>query len=71
MYQVGKMTLTRDGDRFTLTGDVMPSGLGSDHYQLIYEALEMAAASDDKFAQDFSLMRDEIVSLSSDWDEHQ
>lgn len=68
-YRMGSLTLKRAGKRFTLEGDVDPSNLGSDHFQLIFEALSMAADSDDPFKQDFALMLSELTEQSADWPE--
>lgn len=70
-YQFGKMKLVKNGTRFTLEGDVWPNDDGSDHFQLIYEALEIAAHSQDKFAPEFHDMVSELMNMSADWDNQQ
>lgn len=58
---------TTDG-RFTLEGNFhVTKTMQADHFQLIYEALEIAAHSDDKFAPAFRAMCDELMDLTRDW----
>lgn len=45
------------------------SAQGTDHQQLIYEALEIAARSHDPYAADFAAFLDELMKLTEDWDE--
>lgn len=66
-YQTGRLVIRKDGDRFIMVGDVYTSNNGGDHFQLIYEALEIAARSGDAFAADFAAMRDELLAASADW----
>jgi hypothetical protein len=66
-YITGQLKLTRKGVQFTLNGLVMPETNASDHFQLIYEALEIAARSNDEYAKDFAAMRDELMALTEDW----
>lgn len=66
-YVFGQMKLTKNGNRFTLEGNVMPNQDDSDHFQLIYEALEIAAHSQDIFSSDFADMCAEFMNMSVDW----
>lgn len=62
-----KMTLNTD-NTFTLTGNCFFENRGTDHQQLIYEALEIAANSRDRFANQFRAMCNEYLELTKDWD---
>ena len=68
MYVVGQMKIELSEDRqsFTLKGNALKDR-SSDHFQLIYEALEIAANSKDAFKADFASMRDELLAQSADW----
>jgi hypothetical protein len=70
-YIPGQMTIERlPGGRFKLEGNwALGPTQGSDHFQLLYEALEITAASDDKFKVTFKAMLDEYMTLTYDWDE--
>jgi len=70
-YVPGSLELTREGEtRFVMRGNYMIGGThAADHCQLIYEALEIAAHSNDPFANVFAAMRDEWLSLTETWDE--
>lgn len=70
-YKIGKLKITHlSNNRFILEGDCNPKDHSSDHFQLIYEALEIAAHSDDKFASDYADMVAELMILTANWDEH-
>lgn len=71
VYIPGSLQVSRDSDsRFTLQGNYMVGAThNADHMQLIYEALEIAANSDDKFAPTFAAFRDELLKLTEHWDE--
>lgn len=64
-----KLTPNKETGRFTMEADYCrPNSINtSDHFQLIYEALEIAAHSDDRFKQAFRDMCDELLNLSKDW----
>lgn len=70
VYVPGTLSIVRDSDtRFTLTGNYQIAGThAADHFQLIYEALEIAAHSDDKFKPAFRAMCDELMGLTAHWD---
>lgn len=67
-YKFGSLKLTKQGNRFTLEGDITIGGTNTDHSQLLYEALEIAAASKDKFAPEFADFCAEYLELTKDWD---
>lgn len=55
-------TLVKTGDDgFTLSGTI------DEDFQLIFEALEMAAASKDKFAPAFAALSEKLSMQSEDW----
>lgn len=68
-YIPGQLKIGRTSDRlFYLIGNYcVPDNIGTDHQQLIYEALEIAAHSTDKFAPQFRAMCDEYLELTKDW----
>lgn len=74
-YIPGQLKITRNepnshSGKFTLEGNFMVGGnCDADHFQLIYEALVIAANSDDKFAPQFRAMLKEFMDLTADWDE--
>ena len=73
-YIPGELEITRQdaaySGRCTLAGNFNVSkNIATDHLQLIYEALEIAAHSDDKFAPQFRAMCDELMALTQDWDQ--
>lgn len=56
-----KIQKMADGLSFRLEGSI-------DHaFQLIYEALEIAAASNDIYAPEFSALADKLLFESADW----
>ena len=63
-----KMELLKDenGTRFRLEGNFLKS---PDHCQLLYEALELAANSDDLFKSHFEAMLEETIELTAKWEE--
>lgn len=76
-YIPGELSLERlpgpsgtidDSTRFRLEGN-WAAGMakGADHMQLIYEALEIAANSNDKFKQVFNAFVQEFMVLNADW----
>lgn len=72
VYVRGSLEVVRGepehANRFTLRGNYQIVGTHTaDHFQLIYEALEIAANSDDKFAPAFRAMCDELMDLTRDW----
>lgn len=69
VYVPGSLMIERSSDgRFTLTGNYQIGGTHpADHAQLIFEALEIAANSTDKFAPAFRAMCDEFMDLTLDW----
>lgn len=71
VYVRGSLVIERETDsRFVLKGNYMLGGTHTaDHFQLIYEALEIAANSKDKFAPTFRAMCDELMDLTRTWDE--
>jgi hypothetical protein len=67
-YVPGQLQCTKLSDtRFRLEGNYNSSS--TDHFQLIYEALELVAAKDDKFVESFKLMSEELLKQSEDWTE--
>lgn len=67
-YIPGTLELTKLSDtRFRLEGNWSISNGGSDHQQLIYEALEIAANSNDQFKAQFAAMCKEYLELTADW----
>jgi hypothetical protein len=52
--------------RFRLEGNWSIGNGGTDHQQMIYEALEIAAHSDDKFKLAFAAMCEEWLELTKD-----
>lgn len=71
VYVPGSLVITRQLDgRFTLEGNYQVVGThAADHFQLIYEALKIAAHSNDKFKPAFRAMCDELMGLTSHWDD--
>ena len=72
VYVPGSLEIVRGepehAGRFTLRGNYQAVGTHTaNHFQLIYEALEIAAHSNDKFAPAFRAMCDELMALSEDW----
>ena len=72
VYVRGSLEIVRGepeyANRFTLRGNYQIAGTHTaDHFQLIYEALEIAAHSNDKFAPVFRAMCDELMDLTRDW----
>lgn len=68
-YRFGEMTIVRlEGNRFRLEGNWSCTDHSSDHFQLIYEALEMASVGQDKFAHDFADMCAELMNMTADWE---
>jgi hypothetical protein len=73
-YIPGGLTIERlnpgYSGRFRLEGNwAIGRAEGSDHFQLIYEALEIAAHSDDKFKKVFEAFVNEFMTLTEDWDQ--
>ena len=69
-YIPGQMSISRNGHRFTLEGNwAIGSVEGTDHMQLIYEALEIAAHSNDKFKKVFEAFVTEYMELTATWDD--
>ncbi len=68
-YIPGQLRVRRLSDRlFCLVGNYcVQQNVGTDHQQLIYEALEIAANSDDRFAPQFRAMCDEYLKLTENW----
>ncbi len=67
-YRPGRVSLMKDqSGRFSLNGDFDSPGREIDHFQLIYEALEIAGQSEDLYASQFQGLCREIGDLSSDW----
>lgn len=67
-YIPGTLQITKLSDtRFRMEGNWSIQNGGSDHLQLIYEALEIAANSSDQFKQQFRAMCDEQLKLTADW----
>ncbi len=67
-YIPGTLELTKiSATRFRLEGNWSMENGGSDHQQLIYEALEIAANSSDKFKAQFRAMCEEYLELTKDW----
>ena len=67
-YIPGTLELTKLSDtRFRLEGNWSISNGGSDHQQIIYEALEIAANSNDKYKLQFKSMCEEYLELTKDW----
>lgn len=69
-YIPGQLKITKvNDDRFVLEGNYMVRGIATDHQQLIYEALEIAANSTDQYAPQFRAMCDEYLDLTKHWDD--
>ena len=69
-YIPGTLTIERtEPNRFKLEGNWSVGLTATDHMQLIYEALEIAAHSNDKFKQVFAAFVTEFMELTSDWDD--
>lgn len=74
-YIPGSLSIKRNVEgshtgRFTLEGNFQVGDMvNTDHFQLIYEALEIAANSTDKIAPQFRAMCDELMQLTMDWDQ--
>ena len=74
-YIPGQLKIMRNepdsySGKFTLEGNFTLGGnCDVDHLQLIYEALEIAANSGDKFTPQFRAMLKEFMELTVDWDE--
>ena len=67
-YVPGTLELTKLSDtRFRLEGNWSIDNGGTDHQQMIYEALEIAAHSNDKFKLAFKAMCEEYLELTKDW----
>lgn len=67
-YIPGTLQITKLSDtRFRLEGNWSISNHGSDHQQLIYEALEIAANSTDQYAPQFKAMLAEYMAITADW----
>jgi len=71
VYVPGSLTIEREANgRFNLTGNYQIHGThAADHFQLIYEALEIAAHSTDKFAPAFQAMLNELMEKTVHWDD--
>lgn len=57
---MAKLTKTGD-DTFTFEGSI------DRDFQLIFEALELAAASNDQFAPAFAVLAEQVADQSQDW----
>ena len=67
-YVKGQLTIEKNGEgRFIMYGNWSELNRGTDHQQLIYEALEIAANSTDRYAPQFRAMCDEYLELTKDW----
>lgn len=67
-YILGQLTIEKDGDnRFVMRGNWADKIRGTDHMQIIYEALEIAANSNDPFAKFFEAMLKEFVDITEHW----
>jgi hypothetical protein len=70
IYMGNQFTVERLPDnRFRFEGNWSVGTVrGDDHFQLIYEALEIAAASNDKFKETFRKFGDELLEKTVDWE---
>lgn len=67
-YIPGTLELHRiSATRFRLEGNWSGANGGTNHQQLIYQALEIAANSSDQFKAQFKAMCEEYLELTKDW----
>lgn len=67
-YIPGTLQITKLSEtRFRLEGNWSLANHGSDHCQIIYEALEIAANSNDQYKAQFRAMCEEYLELTKDW----